>query len=315
MIKVYSCGKSMEMGLPIVAQFNGVQEEYECITFSDGEMEVHFNESVRGDDVFLIQSITSADALMELMLAINAAKLASAKSVTAVVPYLGYARQDRKSRPRVSLGAKVVLQAIESAGANRIITMDLHAAQEVGFVDIPVDHLRATSLFIPFLKGCEEMVLVAPDAGAAKNVSLYASALGWQMVICHKSRNGINHVENMTLIGSVEGKEVVIIDDMADTAGTLVKCAQLLKDKGAKIITVMFTHPVLSGPAVERLSKSVISQIVTSNTIGAAGKLNELFDKSRKVINKIAITELFSKAIDNAYNGRSIEDLFVVRHQ
>jgi len=316
MLKVYSCSKSLSIGGDIVREFEGTQSDYECIVFSDGEMEVHFNSSIRGDDVFLIQSITSSDALVELMLAINAAKLASAKTVTAVIPYLGYARQDRKSRPRVSLGAKVVLQAIASAGASRIITMDLHAAQEVGFVDIPVDHLRATSLFIPFLRDKKgEFVLVAPDAGAAKTASLYAAALDKDLVVCHKSRTGVNHVESMALIGSVEGKEAVIIDDMVDTAGTITKCTNLLKSKGATRVCVMFTHAVLSGCAVDRLTNSEISEIVTSNTINAHDKLRYIFDSTRKVIEELSITKIFVKAIDNAYKGKSIEDLFIIKHQ
>lgn len=314
MLKVFSCTHSLSIGFPIVESLNCCQNDYQCITFSDGEMEVHFESSVRGDDVFLIQSITSSDALVELMLAINAAKLASAKSVTAVVPYLGYARQDRKSRARVSLGAKVILQAIESAGADRIITMDLHAPQETGFVDIPVDHLRGTSLFLDELRAKDEVVLVAPDAGAAKNVSLYSTELNKPMVMCHKSRSGINHVESMTVIGDVTGKEVVIIDDMVDTAGTICKCAELLKENGATRVTVVFTHAVLSGKAQERLEHSCISEIISSNTI-STNVLGEIQVNTRKVLNIVPITDIFTKAISAAYNNESIDNLFNIKHQ
>lgn len=308
MLKVYNC-KGYQEGASISSKFLNTQQDYECVTFSDGEMEVHFNASVRGDDVFLIQSLTSSDNFVELLLAINAAKLASAKSITAVIPYMGYARQDRKSRPRVSLGAKVIMEAIENAGASRIITMDLHAPQEAGFVNIPVDHLRATSLFIPYLQSwSDDYVLVAPDAGAAKNVNLYAKALGKSMVLCHKHREGINHVDTMDVIGDVKGKRAVIIDDMVDTAGTLCKCASLLKAQGAEHVTAVFTHAVLSGKAVERLSNSDVDQVVTTNTV----PLNSKVIKGR-FVKLIPIEDLVAAAIKAAFNNDSIEGLFVIK--
>lgn len=312
MLKVYHCNRSPQFK-GIVDLLNGSQEDYRCVIFSDGEMEVHFEKSIRNDDVFLIQSITSADALLELMLAINAAKLASAKSVTAVIPYLGYARQDRKSCPRVSLGAKVVLQAIESAGAGRIITMDLHAAQEVGFVNIPVDHLRASSIFIPCLKNIQKAkhVLVAPDAGAAKNVGIYSKELQIPMAMCHKHREVVNQVDSMQLVGSVKGKHAVVIDDMVDTAGTLQKCAFLLKESGALSVKVVATHMLLStDKAIERLKDSPISSVYVTNTVNSPRV--ELLSMMMPVeVEKV--DKLFASAIECAYKGESIEELYCVR--
>lgn len=308
MLKVFVCSCSEGIGNFIPSDF--VSEGYACVQFSDGEFEVHYESSLRGDDVFLIQSLTTSDSIIELMMAINAAKLASAKTITAVIPYLGYARQDRKSCPRVSVGAKVILKTLESLGVDRIITMDLHAAQEVAFVDIPVDHLHSTAVFIPSLQVSENTVFVAPDAGASKLVTHYAKHFSKPMVLCHKVRTEVNKVNSMMVIGDVKGKDCIIIDDMCDTAGTLCRCTNELKVQGANSVTAVFTHSVLSGDAIRNICNSKLDKVVTTNTI-----ISPALYKLARSINVVEcdVTPLLIKAITSAYENKSIESLFIIK--
>lgn len=312
MLKLFVCSRSESIGKYIDSDF--IAPGYKCVQFSDGELEVHFEESVRGEDVYLLQSLTSSDSIIELMMAVNAAKLGSAKTITAVIPYMGYARQDRKSYPRVSLGAKVILKTLESLGVDRIITIDLHAPQEVGFVDIPVDHLRSTAIFMPDMVPGENAVFVAPDAGSSKLVSLYAKYYHRPMILCHKVRLEANKVDSMMVIGDVQDKACIIIDDMCDTASTLVKCANELHNRGAVAITAVFTHPVLSGNALLNLSDSYIDNIITTNTTSNALRLEGLTNKYFKYI-KVqihSVTPLLLNAIQASYENKSIESLYVI---
>lgn len=227
--------------------------------FADGEFEVCFEEPIRGCEVFIVQStFPNSDNLMELLLMIDAAKRASAKSVVAVIPYFGWARQDRKDKPRVSIAAKLVADLLVAAGVNRIITMDLHADQIQGFFNIPVDHLYASSVFIPYIQSLKlkDLVIASPDVGGAKRANSYAKFLGAPLVLCHKQRAKANVVESMTIIGEVENKDVILIDDMVDTAGTICKAANLMKENGARSVRALASHAIMSDPATERVTAS-----------------------------------------------------------
>ncbi|WP_187264362.1 ribose-phosphate pyrophosphokinase [Pontibacter beigongshangensis] len=275
--------------------------------FSDGEIGVHFNESVRGAEVFIVQStIPPADNLMELMLMIDAAKRASAHKVIVVMPYFGYARQDRKDRPRVSIGAKVVANAIQSVGADRLMTCDLHAGQIQGFFDIPVDHLDGSAIFVPYLRSLNlgnDLIFASPDVGGVVRTRAFAKNFGAEMVVCDKHRKRANEIASMQVIGDVEGMDVVLVDDMVDTAGTMTKAAELLKDKGAKTVRAVATHPLLSGPAYERIENSVLEELVVSDTI----KLKQPCSK----IKVLSFAELFARAINNVVTHESISSLFI----
>lgn len=275
--------------------------------FSDGEMCPMIEESVRGYYVFFVQSTFSpSDNLMELLLMIDAARRASADYITAVIPFFGYARQDRKDKSRVSIGAKLVANLLQAAGANRVVTMDLHAGQIQGFFDIPVDHLQSTVIFYPYLEmlGASNFIFAAPDVGGVKRAREYAKYFGTDLVICDKHRERANQVAGMTVIGDVEGRDVVLVDDIIDTAGTLTKAAQLLLDKGAKSVRAVCTHPVLSGPAYERIEASPLEELIVCDTI-------PLTQQSPK-IKVLSTAKLFSHAIKNICEHRSISQLFVV---
>jgi len=274
--------------------------------FSDGEMSPNFLESVRGDYVFLIQSTHSpAENLMELLLMIDAARRASAYKVIAVIPYYGYARQDRKDRPRVAIGSKLVANMLVAAGADRIITMDLHAPQIQGYFDIPVDHLDSHAVFIPYIENLklENLTFAAPDVGATNRIREIASYFNAEMVICDKHRKRANEIASMVLIGDVEDKDIVIIDDICDTGGTLAKSAALLKEKGARSIRALITHPVLSGKAYENIENSVLEELIVCDTIPLR--------KESEKIKVISVAELFAVAIRNAFENKSITSLFV----
>jgi ribose-phosphate pyrophosphokinase len=275
--------------------------------FSDGEICPIFLESVRGDYVFLVQSTHSpTDNLMELLLMIDAARRASAYKVIAVIPYYGYARQDRKDKPRVAIGSKLVANMLVAAGADRVITMDLHAPQIQGYFDIPVDHLDSSAVFIPYIQSLklENLTFAAPDVGAANRIREIASYFEAEMVICDKHRKRANEIASMMVIGDVENKDIVLIDDICDTGGTLVKSAALLKEKGARSVRAMITHPVLSGNAYENIANSVLEELVVCDTIPV--------DKSlAKKIKVLTVSELFAVAIRNAYENKSITSLFV----
>lgn len=276
--------------------------------FADGEIEIQFTKSVRGNDVFLICSTNKPESIMELLLACNAAHYASARSVTAVIPYFGYARQDRKSVPRVSMGARLMADILQAAGVTRVITMDLHAAQEQAFFHIPVDHVRATSIFLPALKhrDLKDAVIVAPDAGAAKNAEIYAKTLNLPLVMCHKHRTGPNQVSELTVIGDVTDKVCYLIDDMIDTAGTICKCANALKDAGASSIVAVCTHALLSGPAIQRMSNAPIDRLMCTDTYPCAESVSDM------IVEKFSVARLFAEVIVAAYHNRSIEDLYAV---
>ena len=274
--------------------------------FSDGEFQPSLDESVRGCDVFIIQStMPPADNLMELLQLIDAAKRASAHKVVAVIPYFGLARQDRKDKPRVPISSKMVANILTAAGADRVMTMDLHAPQIQGFFDIPVDHLDSTVVFIPYIRSLqlENLLLAAPDVGATKRVREFAKYLGAEMVICDKARKRANEIASMTVIGDVEGKDVVLIDDICDTANTLCKAAALIKEKGAKSVRAVCTHPVLSGKAYENLENSVLEEIALCDTI-------PLKAGDYKKIKVLSVDSLFSNAIRNVSEFGSISSLF-----
>ncbi len=274
--------------------------------FSDGEICPVFLESIRGDFVFLVQSTNApADNLLELLLMIDAARRASAYKVIAVMPYYGYGRQDRKDKPRVAIGSKLVANMLTAAGADRIITMDLHAPQIQGYFDIPVDHLDSHAVFIPYIENLqlENLTFAAPDVGATNRIREIANYFNAEMVICDKHRKRANEIASMALIGDVTDRDIVIIDDICDTGGTLAKSAALMKEKGARSVRALITHPVLSGKAYENLENSVLEEVVVCDTIPLR--------KESEKIKVITVAELFAVAIRNAFENKSITSLFV----
>jgi ribose-phosphate pyrophosphokinase len=275
--------------------------------FSDGEMSPFLTESVRGHDVFLVQStFAPAENLMELMLMIDAARRASAQNVNVIIPYFGYARQDRKDKPRVAIAAKLIANLISAAGANRIMTCDLHADQIQGFFDIPMDHLDGNYIFVPYLKSLnlENIMFASPDVGGIKRARSFAKFFDSELAVCDKYRKEANKVESMRLIGEVEGKDVVLVDDLVDTAGTICKAAALLKEKGANSVRAVCTHPVLSGNAYENIDNSVLDEIAVTDTI-------PLKNHSSKKIKVLSVSDLFAKAIRKIHDHESISSLFI----
>jgi ribose-phosphate pyrophosphokinase len=275
--------------------------------FSDGEFQPHFNESVRGCDIFLIQSTTPpTENLMELLLMIDAAKRASAHYITVVVPYFGFARQDRKDKPRVAIGAKLIANLITAAGAHRIMTMDLHAAQIQGFFDIPVDHLDASVIFVPYIKKLKlpNLTIASPDMGGSYRARTFAKYFNAEVVICDKQRKRANEIESMSIIGDVTGQDIVLIDDICDTAGTLAKAASLIMEKGANSVRAVCSHAVLSGKAYETIENSALAELIVTDTI-------PLKQESSK-IKVLSTADLFAKAISNVNEHGSISDLFKV---
>ena len=275
--------------------------------FSDGEFQPHFNESVRGCDVFLIQSTNPpTDNLMELLLMTDAAKRASAHYITVVIPYFGFARQDRKDKPRVAIGAKLIANLITAAGAHRIMTMDLHAAQIQGFFDIPVDHLDASVIFVPYIKSLNlpNLTIASPDMGGSYRARTFAKFFNAEVVICDKRRKRANEIESMSIIGDVTGQDIVLIDDICDTAGTLSKAASLIMENGANSVRAVCTHAVLSGKAYETIENSVLTELIVTDTI-------PLKQESSK-IKVLSTADLFAKAIANVNEHGSISDLFKV---
>ncbi len=274
--------------------------------FSDGEMQPVIMDSVRGAYVFFIQSTFSpADNILELLLLIDSAKRASAGYITAVIPYFGYARQDRKDKPRVPISAKLIAKMIEAAGADRVVTMDFHAEQIQGFFDIPVDHLKSNAIFIPYLskQDLSNTIFASPDVGGVKRARSFAKHFNKNLVICDKEREVANEVKAISVIGDVEGKDVILVDDLIDTAGTLCKAAQALMDGGAKSVRALCAHPVLSGPAYDRINNSVLTELLVTDTI----PLREKSDK----IKVLSCGKLFARAIRNTHEYRSIAALFV----
>lgn len=277
------------------------------LEFSDLEFQPSFDESVRGHHVFLVQStMPSSDNLMELLLMIDAAKRASAHKVIALIPYFGWARQDRKDRPRVSIGSKLVANLLTAAGVDRVITLDLHADQIQGFFDIPVDSLYASSIFIEYIESLklENLLMASPDVGGSKRASAYAKRLGTDLVICHKQRSRPNVVADMTLIGDVEGKDVILVDDIIDTAGTITKAGKLILDSGANSVRAMATHAICSGPAMERIDNSVFSEVVVTDSI-------PLPNNVPSKIKVLSTASLFAEVIHRVETYESISSLFV----
>lgn len=306
-IKFFSGQASMYLADKVARSYGVDLGKSSVIQFSDGEFQPCYEESVRGCVVFIIQStFPPTDNLFELLLMIDAAKRASAYKVVAVIPYLGFARQDRKDQPRVSIGAKLVADLLSKAGVSRVMTMDLHADQIQGFFDVPVDHLYASSIFVPYIKemGIEDLVIAAPDMGGTKRANAYSRFLNSEMVICYKLRKKANFVDEITIIGDVKGKNVVIIDDMIDTAGTMLLAADLMMQMGAKSVRAVATHPVFSGEAIEKIEKSEIKEVVVTDTI-------PLRYKSDK-IKVLTVADLFAKVIDKVYNYQSISPTFIV---
>ena len=274
--------------------------------FSDGEFQPVINESVRGAFVFIIQStFAPSDNLMELLMNIDAAKRASADYITAVIPYFGYARQDRKDRPRVSIGAKLVANLITAAGASRIMTMDLHAGQIQGFFDIPVDHLNSSAIFMPYIESLNlsDLTFASPDVGSTKRARSYAKQFNADLVICDKYREKANEIAGMTVIGDVKGKNIIIVDDIVDTANTLCNAANIMMEKGAKSVRAFCTHPILSGKAYENIEQSSLKELVISDTI-------PLQRKSSK-IRTLSVAQIFATAIRNTHEYKSITSLFI----
>ncbi len=276
-----------------------------CPVFADGEFEPCYEETIRGCHVFIVQSTPpTADNLLELLLMIDAAKRASAYKIIAVIPYFGYARQDRKDKPRVSIGAKLIADMLTAAGIDRLITMDLHADQIQGFFDVPVDHLYASALFIPFIQkmGLRDIVVASPDVGGTKRANTYAKMLGVDMVICHKSRAKANVINNMTLIGDVKDKDVIIVDDMIDTAGTITKAAGLMIKEGANSVRAFAAHGLLSGPAYERIEDSALEEVYFTNSIPPK--------KDSTKIKYISVANEYAEAIKRVYKNQSISSLY-----
>ena len=304
--KIFAGTGSQDLAEQICRSYGSRLGKVNIQRFSDGEILPTFMESIRGDFVFLIQSTYApSDNLMELLLMIDAAKRASAYKIIAVLPYYGYARQDRKDRPRVAIGSKLIANMIQAAGANRLITMDLHAPQIQGYFDIPVDHLDSHAVFIPYIENLrlENLTFAAPDVGSANRIREIASYFEADMVICDKHRKRANEISSMVVIGDVSDRDVVIIDDICDTGGTLAKSAALLMEKGARSVRALITHPVLSGKAYENIEKSVLDELVVCDTI-------PLRQNSPK-IKVISVADLFAVAIRNAFENKSITGLFV----
>lgn len=276
--------------------------------FADGEFSVSYEESIRGKDVFLVQStFPNSDNLMELLLMIDAAKRASAHYITAVVPYFGWARQDRKDQPRVSIGAKLIADLLSTAGITRLITMDLHADQIQGFFNVPVDHLYASSVFLDYVKSTlplDNLVIATPDVGGSKRASSYSKYLGVPMVICHKSRLRANEVAEMRIIGDVTGKDVLLVDDMVDTAGTITKAADLMMKEGAKSVRAIASHAVMSDPASTRVCESQLSEMIFTDSIP--------FNKSCPKVRILSVADMFAESIRRVCNNESISSLYVI---
>jgi ribose-phosphate pyrophosphokinase len=306
-VKLFAGSGSVELSKNIAASYGQELGDVVLSRFSDGEFQPHFNESIRGCDVFLIQSTHQpSDNLMELLMMIDAARRASAHYIIAVIPYFGLARQDRKDKPRVAIGSKLVANLLVAAGINRIMTMDLHAAQIQAFFDVPVDHLDASIIFVPYIKslGLGNITIASPDMGGSYRARSFAKFFNAEVVICDKRRKRANEIESMTIIGDVTDQDIVLIDDICDTAGTLAKAAGLIMERGARSVRAVCTHPVLSGKAYETIEKSALSELIVTDTI----PLKQISPKIRV----LSTADLFAKAISNVNEHGSISQLFRV---
>ena len=307
-LKIFACSGSRAFAEQIAQKLNTKLGDSELTVFSDGEFQPQFTESVRGSAVFIVQSTNPpADSLFELLLMIDAARRASAYKVVAVIPYFGWARQDRKDRPRVSIASKLVANMLTAAGCDRVMTCELHAAQIQGFFDIPVDHLWASSIFIPYIQAMnlDNLSIASPDMGGAKKANVYAKHLNAPLIICHKDRSKANVIGSMTAIGEIEGRNVVIVDDMVDTAGTITKCADVLMERGALSVRAVCTHPILSGPAYDRINASPIQEFLVADTIPLKP------DKDNHKFTVLSMTGMFADVIDRIYHNEPVSDLFI----
>ena len=316
-LELFACRASENFAKQVIDHLNKTKSpeepevhlgELEVTPFSDGEFQPQYAESVRGASVYILQStIPPADNLMELLLAIDAAKRASADEVVAVMPYFGWARQDRKDRPRVAIGAKLVANLLRAAGADRVMTCDLHAGQIQGFFDIPVDHVYASKVFIPYIRDrkFKNLAIAAPDMGGAKRANVYARELMCPVIICHKTRERANVVGSITAIGEIEGKDIIIVDDMIDTAGTLCKAAEVLMQRGASSVRACATHGLLSGGAIERIHDSALQEVFITDTVPHPELAND------PKIRIVSMTEVFATIIHKVYNYEAISPDFV----
>ena len=306
-VKIFACTQSTELAGKIARAYGIELGNVIFSRFSDGEFQPSFEESVRGARVFIIGSThPTSENLMEMLLMIDAAKRASAKHITAVMPYFGWARQDRKDKPRVPIAAKLVANLLETAGATRVITMDLHADQIQGFFEIPVDHLYASTIFVPYSKSLnlENLCVASPDMGGSKRAHSYAKFLNSDVVICYKQRKKANVIEKMELIGDVEGKNVVLVDDMVDTAGTLVKASEIMKEKGAVSVRAICTHAILSGNAVEKIENSPMEELIVTDSIP--------HNSLPKKIHVLSCDKLFADVMRSVHEHASISDKFIM---
>lgn len=306
-VKIFSGRASKTLALQIAQSYGTELGNVIVSEFSDGEFQPSYEESIRGKDVFIIQStMPPTDNLMELLLLIDAAKRASARRIVAVMPYFGFARQDRKDKPRVAIGSKLIANLLTAAGVTRVITMDLHADQIQGFFEVPVDHLFASSIFVKYLSSIdrEDLIIAAPDTGGTKRANAYAKFFNLEMAICYKQRKVANQIESMTVIGDVAGKHVVLIDDIIDTAGTLTTAADMMLERGAKSVRAMCTHAVLSGPAIERLEKSGLSELIVTDTIPIT--------KESPKLKVLSVADLFADVIHRVVSYESISSHFVI---
>ena len=309
-IKIFTCKASKDFAEKVASKLGLQVGASDLLTFSDGEFAPCYNETVRGATVFIIQStFPPTSNLFELLLMIDAAKRASAHKVIAVMPYFGWARQDRKDKPRVAIGAQLVANMLAAAGCDRVMACDLHADQIQGFFDVPVDHLYASAVFIPHLKGMniENLAIAAPDMGRAKRANVYAKHLQCPIIICHKNRKKDDELDSITAIGDVEGKNIVIIDDLIDTANTLTMAADVLKKMGAASVRACVSHPVLSGSAYERISESELEEVIVADTIPLTS--NPKKDTSK--ITVLTMTDLFADIINKVYNNEEISSSFI----
>lgn len=307
-IKIFSGTRSTYMAEEICRELGCELGKMNIQYFADGEFEVSFEESIRGCEVYLVQStFPNSDNLMELLLMIDAAKRASADSVIAVIPYFGWARQDRKDKPRTSIAAKLVANLLTTAGVDRVITMDLHADQIQGFFDIPVDHLYASSVFIPYIQtlGLKDLVIASPDVGGAKRANSYAKYLNVPLVLCHKQRAKANVVANMTVIGDVKDKDVILIDDMVDTAGTITKAADLMTQSGARSVRALCSHAIMSDPASERVDNCSLVEMMFTNSIP--------FHKNCRKATILSVARLFADTIRRVHTHESISSQYLIK--
>ena len=305
--KIFACTNTMVLGKKIAASYGIPLGNVITSTYSDGEFQPSFEESIRGTRVFLIGSTNPGpENLMELLLMLDAAKRASARHITAVIPYFGWARQDRKDKPRVPIAAKLVAKMLETAGATRIITMDLHADQIQGFFEKPVDHMFASTIFLPYLQSLnlDNLTIASPDMGGSKRAYAYSKALGSDVVICYKQRAKANIISHMELIGDVTGKNVVLVDDMVDTAGTLTKAADLMMERGALSVRAICTHPILSGNAYERLENSKLEELIVTDSIPVS-------QESPK-IRVLSCADLFADVMTKVHQNESISSKFIM---